>query len=404
MAYSITNTKADLEGMLHGTTLNQVTNLYGVFNRAAREVLLDIDPQETKRIVEFTNPIFYQVYDYECPSDLKGNKIIDIRPQILRYPRDVYSQAYNQAFDVAKFWTWNDQFTINFNTAVKTVRISSPLLPQGVIVNQASSVTGNGTWSVGGGASSIEDNNIRYINFGGSLQFNLDAAQATGYIENSTMTAVDLSDQQSQGTEFIYVYLPDASDITSVSLRWGSSSANYYSVTVTENFAGNAFEDGWNQLGFNWVSATTTGTPDSSAIDYARITFAYDSTLQTGVLVNTLASRMGSILECEYYSKYLFRDGSTGAFKETVTADTDLVNLDTESYNLFLWQAAIQASQQQQGVNALQFDGAFFQGKYNEAKKRYMAMYKSEVTKPQSQYYIKPSPGYSKFFGSRFGY
>lgn len=399
MAYSITTASADLEGMLHGTTLNQITNLYGVYNRAARELLLDVDPQETKRIVEFTNPIFYQVYDYECPTDLKGNKIIDIRPQIMRYPWDVYSQAYNQAFDVAKNWTWNNQFTINFNTAIKTVRINSPLLPQGVIINTVSDVTSNGTWVVGGGASGIETNNIRYINFGGSVQFNLDAGQASGYIENTTIESIDLSDQLNQGTEFIYVYLPDASDVTSISLRWGSSSTDYYSATATTNFAGNAFEDGWNQIGFNWVTATTTGSPDASAIDYARITFAYNSTLQTGVLVNTLASRMGSILECEYYSKYLFRDSVTGAFKETVTDDTDLINLDTESYNLFLWQAAIQASQQQQGINALQFDGKYFKDKYDEAKARYMAMYKSEVQKPQSIYYAKPNPNYARYFG-----
>lgn len=398
MAYSITTCSADLEGMLHGSTLNQITNLYGVFNRAGRQLLLDIDPQETKRIVEFTNPIFYQVYDYACPTDLKGNKVIDIRPQIMRYPRDIYSQAYNQAFDVAKSWVWNDQFTINFNTAVKTIRINSPALPQGVVINEASSVTGNGTWAVGGGASSIDETNIRYINFGGSLEFNLDAASATGYIENSTMTAVDLSDQLNQGTEFVYVYLPDASDVTAVELRWGSSSANYYSRSASVNQQGNAFEDGWNLLSFAWDGASTTGTPDSSAIDYLRLTFTYNSTLQTGVLVNSFASRMGSILECEYYSKYLFRDSSTGAFQETVTADSNLVNLDTESYNLFLYQVAIQASQQQQGVNALQFDGKFFKDAYKDGVARYTAMYKSEVQKPQSMYYAKPNPSYSQYF------
>lgn len=403
MSYSITTCKADLEGMLHGTTLNQITNLYGVFNRAGRQVLLDVDPQETKRIVEFTNPIFYQVYDYECPTDLKGNKVIDIRPQTTRYPNDIYSQAYNQAFDVAKSWTWNDQFTINFNTAIKTIRINSPTLQQGVIVNQATGVTSNGTWSVGGGAASLQGNSINYVNFGGSLQFNLSAGQASGYIENSTMSAQNLSNQLNQGTEFVFVYLPNPSSITSINLRWGSSSGNYYSRTVTTNQQGNAFITGWNQLAFNWNGATVTGSPNASAINYLRLTFNYDSTLQTGVLVNSFASRLGTILEIEYYSKYLFRDGVTGAFKETVTADTDLVNLDTETYNLYLWQVCVQASQQQQGTNAVQFDGRYFQDNYKETKARYMAMYKSEVQKPQSVYYLKPNPNYGQFY-NRFNY
>jgi hypothetical protein len=67
---------------LHGTTLSQVENISGVFNRAARQLLLDIDPQETKRIEQLASPIFYQVYDYAPPADLKGQKIIDIFPQV----------------------------------------------------------------------------------------------------------------------------------------------------------------------------------------------------------------------------------------------------------------------------------------------------------------------------------
>lgn len=399
MAYSITTMSADLQGMLHGTTLNQITNLYGVYNRAARQVLLDVDPMETKRIVPLANQIFYQVYDYTAPTDLKGDKIIDIRPQIIRYPRDIYTQSYNQAFDVTKNWTWNNQFTINFNTSLKTLRINSPFLPQGTVINQANEVTGQGTWGVGGGASGIETNNINFIEWGGSLQFDLDAGQATGYIENSTFQSVNLEDQLNQGVEFLYVFMPTGSAITNVELRWGSSAADYYAKSVTTDYSGTSFQNGWNQLGFPWVSATTTGTPDPSDITYLRLTFTYNSTLQTNVLVNSFTSQMGTILDIEYYSKCMFRDGTTGAYKETVTADTDLVNLDTDTYNLLLWQVCVQASQQQQGVNAIQFDGQYFEKKYKETKDRYMALYKSELQKPQSVWYRKPNPSYTQYFG-----
>ncbi len=397
-SYSITNCKADLEAMLHGTTLNQIVNLYGLFNRAAGDILLDVDAQETKRTVQLANQIFYQVYDYNCPSDLKGNCVIDIKPQLFRYPYQIWSQTYNQEFDVAKNWTWDNNFTIDFNTAVKTLRINAPLLQQGVIVNQLSSVTGNGTWSVGGGASTIETNNINFINFGGSVQFNLLAGQASGYIENSTFSTQNLSEQLNQGTEFLYVYFPDASDVTSVDLRWGSSSGDYYSRTVTTDHQGNAFVDGWNQLSFAWDGATVTGAPDPSAIGYARITFAYNSTLQTGVLVNSYASRMGVILECEYYSRFLFRDGLTGAFKENVTSDNDLVNLDTETRNLFLYKVCQHAVQQQQGVNALQFDAQYFEKKYADTLRMYKARYKSEIQKPQQVYYAKNNYNYSNYY------
>ena len=86
MAYSVQTAKNDLAGVLHGTQLSQIQNLDGVFNRAARQLLLDLDPQETKRVVEFTNPIFNTVFDYPIAADVKGNKIIDIRPQVRRLP------------------------------------------------------------------------------------------------------------------------------------------------------------------------------------------------------------------------------------------------------------------------------------------------------------------------------
>ena len=58
MAYNVLTLKADLSGILHGTTLNEITNITGVINRSGHQVLLDIDPQETKRILPFANPIY----------------------------------------------------------------------------------------------------------------------------------------------------------------------------------------------------------------------------------------------------------------------------------------------------------------------------------------------------------
>ncbi len=169
MSYSITNLSADLEGVLHGTTINQITNFYGLLFRAASEVLEDVDPQETKRIVQITGPVFNEVYYYAVPVDLKGNKIIDIRPQVNRQFRDVWLQQYNQDFDVSKQLSWQDSFTMQFNSGVKTVQINSPYLPQGVILNQASSESSNGTWSVGGGASNLSVDNQNYVVDAGSL-------------------------------------------------------------------------------------------------------------------------------------------------------------------------------------------------------------------------------------------
>lgn len=398
--YSVLDLKNDLSGVLHGTTNNQIQNLDGVINRAARQLLLDLDPQETKRTVEFVAPIFNTVYDYPIAADVKGNKIIDIFPQVNRLPQEIWLQSYNQAFDVAKqnILSMQNMFTINFNSSQKTIRINAPWLNPPIIVNQIDSIDSNGTWSVGGTASNLEVNNTNFAQGTGSLQF--DVTVGTGYIENSDMTAVDLSDVANQASMFTWVYVPTGSNLTSVTLLWGSSSGNYYSKTVTQTQQGTAFVNGWNLCQFDWASATETGSVDDTEINYARVSLVMTGT-NTGVKVNGLNCILGTILQYSYYSKYLFRNASTGAYQETVEDDSDLINLDTESYNLLFNQVAYLAAQQQQGQDSV-YDGSVFLKAYTDGLSRYKAMYKSELQKPQGSYYAKPNPGYSRIIGGTF--
>lgn len=401
MSYSILDLKNDLSGILHSTNTNEIQNLDGVINRAARQLLLDVDPQELKRTLEFVNPIFNTVFDYPIADDVKGNKIIDIFPQVNRLPWDIWTQAYNQAFDIAKqnIFGSSDMFTMNFNTGLKTIRINAPFLNTPVVINQIEGIALNGTWATGGTASNLSANNTNFVQGSGSLQFNTTAGAA--YIENSTMSAVDLSTEVNQSSFFVWVYVPAGTSLTSVNLRIGSSSANYYTETVSLNQQGVAFVNGWNLCQFPWASVSTTGSPNSASLGYARITLNVTGTL-TGCLINGLDSILGSILSYEYYSKYMFRDSVTGAFQEMVTDDSNLINLDTESFNLLFNLVAFLAVQQQQGSDSAS-DGSFFQQQYIDGVKRYTAMYKSEIQKPQSTYYKINKPGYDRYgYGPRW--
>lgn len=401
--YTIANLKSDVAARLHGTTINSIQNFYGLCNMAASDVLLRIDPQETKRIVE-TPLIFNGVWDYACPTDLKGNRVIDIRPQITRYPNDVWVQQYNQAFDLTKSGfpsSWQPSFTINFNTALKSIRINSPNLLTGVVLNQVTSVNANGTWTVGGDATNLQQDNQNFLVGGGSLSFDLTGATGSGYLENTTNSAMNLNEQIYQATEFLYTSFPTAIDFNTVEFRWGSSTSDYYSYTTAVTQENLTFQNGWNILAFPWVNATTVGTPDSSSITYLRVTWNYDiAKPQYGVHLNTISSNMGQVLQMEYYSKCMFRDGITGAFKERVTSDADAINLDIEAYNIFTNRFLLLASQQKQGVDALSADEPFFQREYEQGIARYQALYKSEVQKPRSTYYAIPQQGtYGNYLG-----
>jgi len=401
MSYNILNLKNDLTGVLHGTTTNQIQNLDGVINRAARKLLLDLDPQETKRTVEFVAPIFNTVFDYPIADDVKGNKIIDIFPQVQRIPQDIWLQSYNQAFDVAKqnVFSHTNMFTMNFNTGLKTLRINAPFLNPPVILNQIEGIQLNGTWATGGTATDLKVNNTNFAQGTGSLQFN--TTTGVGYIENSTMNAINLSEVENQSYLFTWVYVPTGTNLTSVNLRWGSSASDYWTLSTTQTQQGTAFVNGWNLCQFVWSNASTVGTPDSSSISYARVSLTMTGT-NTGCLVNGLNSILGTVLSYSYYSKFMFRNHLTGAFQETVTDDANLINLDTESYNLLFNLVAYFAAQQQQGVDS-SYDGQMFKQEYENGLIRYKSMYKSEVQKPQSSYYQQPNTSYNRYLGRGWG-
>jgi len=399
MSYSITQLKSDVNGILHGTTTNKVTSIDSVISRAARDVLLDVDPQETKR-TQAIGLVFNTIYDYSLPSDIKGNKVIDIFPQANRSASDVDLQTYNQNFDLTKAGLQGG-FTIQFNTAVKSLRLNQPFFPAPAVLDTCEDAS---EWTAGGNASSVADDSTTFATGNGSISFNLSAGAnpSTGYIE-ADIQSIDISSLLNQGYLFLWTYLPTGSDFSNVNLRWGSSSSAYYSVNATVTQTNTAFQNGWNLLSFAWNGASVTGSPDPENIDYVRVTWTYNGTAQTAVRLDQITCILGQILNMEYYSKFMFRT-SGGTFQETVTDDSNLVNLDTESYDLLLYKAADLIMQQVQGRDALQYDGKYFMDKYTEAKKRYVGMYKSEVQVPQLPYYNVTKPNQLLFPRVRRGF
>lgn len=403
MSYSIQDLENDMAGAIHGTTINQVQNLYGIFNRAARDVLTQVDPMETKRTLTTAGPIFNGVWDYPIPVDFKGNKLIDLFPLYLRDPSQVWQQDYNQAFDVNK----NNQpsfnnFTIVLNTGVKYLRINAPSLPQGITLNSCNDVNADGTWTTAGTATNLQTNNQNFVSDGGSLSFNLSAGTdpSTGSLVNSTMSLKNLANHLNQSTLFLYAYFPTGASMQSVNLKWGTDASDYYSVTTTQTQQGYDFQTGWNLLAFPWLGAGIVGSPNPASINYLDVSFTYDGTLQTAVLLDTIQSVLGQFLQLEYYSKFLFRDVLTGAFQETVTSPTNLINLDVDSYQIFFNRVMYLTCQQLQGLDAMFSDGPFFEKEYNNAVQKYRLTYKSEVQKPRSSYYLPNNANYSQYFGS----
>lgn len=396
MAYDITTLLNDIASTTHGTTINKIPNIYGIINRAARAVLLDVDPKETQRIVQL-GQVFNNTFDYTLPIDVKGDRIIDLRLPAGRAPSNVFTQGYAQSFDSKKLLSNNNRVYIQHNTGVKTIRIEAPTLTAPTSLCDTSTITG---WSATLGANNITLDDVNYVAGGGAIQFDLAAGSATGSIETSTLFPVDMSNHVDTDYLFYWVYLPDASSITSINLKWGSDyTANYYTTTSTTTQQGTTFQDGWNLISIDWANATLIGSPTLTSYDSIQVTFNYDSTLQTGVKFCSLTTTPGYIFELQYYSKYIFRNPSTNAFQETIVDSTDnnkLINLDTESYNLLFNKTAFFVAQSLQGADA-QYDADYWQDEYEKALTRYKSQNLSETMLKGEQYYKLPKKGWNKF-------
>lgn len=376
--YTISNVKSDLQGVLKGTTTTKITNLNSLFRRAARSLLNDVDLKETIRIAPFT--LYDNIYEYSAPTDLKANKLLDIRPQVSRVISDNIGQRYTKRFDQYKKIS-NNEYAIEFDDTVKTVRINKATT-QGITLDDVNGVTANGEYSGGDDATNLTQDSNNYVSGGSSLNFDVDGSGTTAYVENSTLTAVDLSDHDDISSLFVNVYLPSASAITSIELRWGSSSTAYWSASVTQQHYGD-FENGWNLLRFDWDGATQTGSPDNENVDYLRVTITYDGTADTDFRLDKIISNIGEIWEKVYYSNKLFRD-SSGNWAVEPDTDSDLVNLEEDSYNMYFFKLAEFACQQ---VKILNNDVAYFRGLYENEKRDYLSRYPSEYNKPQNIYY-----------------
>ena len=403
MPYTIQQLKTDLSASLHGTTLNRVQSVNALIQRASSDLLLEVDPQETIRIQQLVSPIFNHVYDYYLPVDVKGTKVIDIRPQANRTLLDRYLQEYNQAFSLGKEHANNPNMTIQFNSGLKTIRIQNNLLINGIQLNSADSVFGDGTWVGSGDASNLRDDYLQFVTGSSSVEFDITGTQAI--LTNNSIAPQDCSAQNNQGQIFFFTYLPIASVFSTIQIKWGSDASNYYMKTLNTTNVGTVFNNGWNLLAADWETATIVGTPDNTKISYLQVIWNYSASTQAGLRLNSIYSRLGIISEIEYYSKYIYQDALTNAFQETITDDSNIINLDTESRNLLFLKAGEYMVQQVQGLDAMFFDANHFGQRYLKDVALYKAQYKSQWQKPRSTYYQMPNPSNKdRMGGNRFNY
>lgn len=385
MATTILQVKEHLTGMGHGGTLKKIRNIEALLERAGNNVLSRIDPVDSIRTTPLTNAVHDSVYDYPLPSDF--GKIIDLIPQDDRTGSDKPMRRHAQFFDLKKGLERNI-VSIESKEVAKYIRIDWPVDPSPVTVNTMDSLTGNGTWSAVGTASGLKANELYKVSGTASIEF--DSAASGDGIQNTTMTAVDLTNQDELADFFTSVYLGAVTNLTSLSLVWGNDLTTSYwtSVAQTTQADGTAFKIGWNLIKFPWSTATETGTVTPSTIDSFKLTGATTGAI-SNIRVDNIICSLGRMFDIKYYSKYLFKN-SAGTFLARPTSDDDYVILDQEALNIFLLEAHILCAQQSEGTDST-FDINWARNELYDPRTGLYALYKgnyqSQKMKETTRYY-----------------
>lgn len=220
-----------------------------------------------------------------------------------------------------------NRVTIEERDNVEILRILANAGSNRIVVHNLDSLTADGTWASetsSSDATTLAADTTKKVEGAASLKFNIDVSQSgNDYAEISTTTVltttIDATDLENIGVFRFWLGLHSVSAanlalITSVTLRFGSSSSDYWEVTSTTPVNNGSFKAGWNRMSFNWANATSSGSPDSSALDYflIRITYSSGFTDSNNIRVDELVLLEPTTLEMVYFSTNMVNDPTDG--------------------------------------------------------------------------------------------
>ena len=340
---TVANLRDSVQAILTGISLNNVQNLNGAFERTAREIKSRIYVPEAGT---YTNLTLYDgVYTYTAPTDIFGSSLVDFRPQgITRTTIDYVQKQPIAIFDRTKAILENGyQLTFEYVQGIGRVRVASMRPMPRLVLDTMSATTG---WTLAGSASGLTQDSTVFWDNPSSLRFLLTGA-STGTL-TKTISSQDFTNYVGVGVVFLAIRTPSATNLTSISIKLGSSASNYYQVSsVTTGFLGAWVANEWLLVALDLATATTTGTPTVTAITYCQVSIAHAATL-TNFYVGGLWISLPSPHTLMYQTDSIFQaSGSTPSASITTTADT--VNLNDSAYLIYEYECANTIAQQQGG-------------------------------------------------------
>lgn len=339
--------KESVSGMLSGINIENISDLDGALERAARRLVQNADIPEASGIQNIT--LYAGVTDYLIDERVYGTAINDIRPQgISRNPWDTVSKLDQQDFDRTKgLYPSGTISTFQFNNGTPIIRVVAPFPKQQIVISQMNAIgTTPNAWIAAGTASGLAVDQTVFYQSPASLRFTL-TGSGSGTLTQTLQNPLSMANYQGVGVAFLAIRIPPnatASDLTNMSIRIGSDSANYNAVNATQGFLGAWVSGEWLLVSYDFSVASTVGSPNWSAIDYVQITFNHLSTM-TNFHVGGLFMALPSPAQILYQSAAIFLPVGSNTTSAEISAPTDRIILSLPAYNLYVYEGALAALQ-----------------------------------------------------------
>lgn len=336
--HTVSQLKDGVSAILQGTTVNNVSDVYRAFERAAATVLQRADIPEASGQ---TNYMFYNgVFDYPAPPTIFGGALIDIQPQgISRNPSDyVYKQPI-ELFDRTKCLLRNGvSATFEHYLGQGIMRIAQVRAPLKAELDPMNDTDG---WVLAGTGSGLTTDSTVYYQSPASLRFQVGAGTAT---LAKTIDSIDLSGYEGVAVGFLAIDAPSATDLSSLVIKVGSNNANYVAVTETEGFLGAWIANDWLLVAFDLANGINTGTPDFSSLTYIEVDVVAAAPL-INMRIGGLWLSLPTPYTVLYQSDAIFL--SDGSLSETINSDDDQIILADAAYILYEYECAYTIAIQQ---------------------------------------------------------
>lgn len=192
-------------------------------------------------------------------------------------------------------------------------------------INDCSSLTGNGTWTISGDGSNLAVDEQIYTEGSASLRFTVTPSLGYTTLECTGFNPLDLADIINNGSLFFDLFTPltNTVDVASITFSIGPSSGDNRANVATLRFRGDGISTDWGQIGFD--GQTFTGSSTMTSCTYLRIDIVHGTSGVAGTYrVDNIFGSKGMFYEIPYYSKYNVKSAA-GAYQEKVTATTDTV-------------------------------------------------------------------------------